>query len=127
MVKNDKQVSGKSKKIAMLLSFCFTGAGHLYLGATERGVIQLVIYFILASLSAATGIFFIFWIPYWIWGMDDAANKADEVAAALNKQKIAELEAATQQENIRASTITSIEFVAQIDKYFKLFKCVLLS
>lgn len=109
----------KSSGTTVLLNFLFTGAGSIYLGETERGIVQIVIYLVLAALSAATGIFFIFLVPYWIWGMFDASSKTDEYNNKLR-------EAIANERNEKLTTTSSEDFAGQLDKLFKLHSVGLL-
>lgn len=68
----------KNKGIALLLSFLITGAGQLYADTNQKGFLLICISFILVALTTATGgLLSIVLIPYWIWGMYDAAKEVD--------------------------------------------------
>ena len=55
-ISNSKE---KSMALAIVLSLLWTGAGHLYAGKENRGVILLIIYFVLCVLSVSTGGMFV--------------------------------------------------------------------
>ncbi len=110
----------KSTGVAILLSLIITGAGQLYAGATERGLILLVIGFILGILSFSTGVFFIILIPYWIWGMFDANTQAENFNANIKKAATEHANKLAEAEELSRKTITSSEFVLQLEKISKL-------
>ena len=122
----------KSAAIATALSFLWTGVGHVYAGKEERGVVLIVVYLVLAILSASTmGMFLILLLPFWIWGMIDASKAANEHNSQLKKAKEdreAEQEKAqAKKEQIRKETTDTSEFVEQIEKLSKLYAANFLS
>jgi len=68
-----------SKVLTFFLSFC-PGVGHLYLGAMNRGLQFLIIFFgsIFVVNFLRLGVF-PFWLPIiWFYGLFDALQKADD-------------------------------------------------
>ena len=122
----------KNTAIAIALSVLWTGAGHLYVGKENKGVVLLIIYFVLAILSVSTGgVFLVALFPFWIWGIFDARRVVDEHNSQLKKAKeerLAEQEKAqVEQEKIRKETTDTSEFVEQIEKLSKLHSANFLS
>lgn len=120
----------KTPAVAILLSFIISGAGQIYNGEAGKGVGMIIAYIFCWAASALVFPILIL-IALWIWGMVDANTKAKEFNDAL-KQRMDNEEASTretvaQQAQFKATTISSQEFVTQIDKYFRLFKSSLLS
>jgi TM2 domain-containing membrane protein YozV len=120
----------KTPAVAILLSFIISGAGQIYNGEVGKGIGMIIAYIFCFAASALILPVFIL-IALWIWGMIDANTKAKEFNDAL-KQRLdnedaTSRETAEQQLRIKATTITSQEFVTQVDKYFKLFQSSLLS
>jgi len=120
----------KTPAVAILLSFIIPGAGQIYNGEAGKGIGMIIAYIICWAASALVLPIFIL-IGLWIWGMIDANTVAKNFNSALMKriddedtssQKIAE-----QQAEIKATTISSNEFVTLIEKNFKLFQNKLLS
>ncbi len=120
----------KTPAVALLLSFLITGAGQIYNGEVGKGI-GLIIFYIICMAASALILPIIILIPLWIWGMVDANTKAkefnDTLKRSLDNDDAASREATAQQERVKATIITSQEFVSQIDKYFKLFQSSLLS
>ncbi len=120
----------KTPAVAILLSFIISGAGQIYNGEVGKGVGMIIAYIFCWAASALVFPILIL-IALWIWGMVDANTKAKEFNDALKRnldnEDASSREATAQQEHIKATTITSQEFVSQIDKYFKLFQSSLLS
>ena len=114
------QPAEKSGTAAVLLSLIMTGIGQIYAGALERGLVMLVIYLFLCGLAFGTGVFFIFLIPYWIWGMFDASSQAEKFNARIRsaKNEIATKEAKAAE--VASTTTSASEFVSQIEKLSKL-------
>lgn len=122
------QVQMKSNGIAVLLSFFFTGAGQVYADAIERGIVQLVIYFVLTVLSWITGgVFFIILLPYWVWGMFDANMQVDAFNSRI-RNRSAEVKRKMQEDvKDRGQFIYSADFVSQLEKLAKLHDVNILS
>jgi len=121
------QVQLKSNGIAILLSFFFTGAGQLYADAIERGIVLLVIYFVLTLLSWTTGVFFIVLLPYWIWGMYDASMQADAFNSRTRNSSAEEKRKMQEDVKNRGQYIYSADFVSQLEKLAKLHDVNILS
>lgn len=68
-----------SKALTFFLSFC-TGVGHLYLGAMNRGLQFLILFFgSFAMIGFLPLRMFPFWIPIiWFYGLFDALQLADQ-------------------------------------------------
>lgn len=120
----------KTPAVAILLSFIVSGAGQIYNGEVGKGIGMIVAYIICWAASALVLPIFIL-IALWIWGMVDANTKAKEFNDALKlrleNEDASQREAVEQQERIKATIITSHEFVTQIEKFFKLCQSGLLS
>jgi len=120
----------KTPAIAILLSFVISGAGQIYNGEIGKGIAMVVAYFVCWAASALI-LPILFLIALWIWGMIDANTKANEINDALkqrlNSEEISTQEAIEQKQRTKAMTITSQDFVTQIEKYFELFQNTLLS
>lgn len=116
----------KTPVIAILLSLIISGAGQIYNGEIGKGITMIVACIFCWAASPLVFPIFIL-IALWIWGMVDANTKAKEFNEALkirlNSEDLSQREAAEQQ----AMTVTSQEFVTQIEKFFKLFQNGLLS
>jgi TM2 domain-containing membrane protein YozV len=71
------QVMPKNAGIALLISFFIPGVGSLYAGKTSTGVIILVGFIVSCVLTLVViGILGV--IGFWIWGMIDAYQAAQE-------------------------------------------------
>ncbi|WP_083251130.1 hypothetical protein [Acidihalobacter yilgarnensis] len=66
----------RSPALAMALSFLLTGAGQLYNGAYLRGLVLAALYVAGATAAVRYGYPVLLWIPFWIWGMEDARRGA---------------------------------------------------
>ena len=116
----------KNPTVAVLLSFVFSGAGQIYNGEVGKGLAMIIgCVFCLIASSLVLPLFILFGI--WVWGMVDANTKAKEINAALKSKFETAKATADQQERLRTTTITSLQFVEQIDKCFRLFQNSLLS
>ena len=126
----EMQYYEQRKAPALLLSFIINGAGQIYNGEVGKGVGMIIAYLLCV---AASGLVFptVILIGLWIWGMVEANTVAKEFNDALRKRldnEAASLwETEAQQQHVKATMITAQEFVAQIDKYAKLFQSSLLS
>lgn len=115
---------------ALLLSVIISGASQIYNGEVGKGVGMIIAYLLCV---AASGLVFptVILIGLWIWCMVDANTVAKEFNDALRKrldnETVSLRETAAQQQHVKATMITAQEFVAQIDKYAKLFQSSLLS
>lgn len=69
--------------LALALSFLITGAGQFYNGEHLRGVLLAVIYVGGAAAVIRYGYPLLLWIPFWIWGMEDARRGARRGNRAL--------------------------------------------
>lgn len=120
----------KTPAVALLLSLIISGAGQIYNGEVNKGIGMIVAYILCV---AGSGLVFplVILVALWIWGMIDANTVAKEFNENLKKRLDNEVhslqEAEVQQERIKATIITSQEFVTQIDKYVRLFQSSLLS
>lgn len=110
----------KTNRFAVFLSFFIIGAGQIYAGATERGIIHLVIGFILGTLSLETGVFFIFFVPFWIWGMYDADSKVDDFNRGIDIAALKQQSHEREMDEYEKSTFSASEFVSQLEKISKL-------
>nr|WP_317012541.1 DUF6677 family protein [Niallia taxi] len=61
----------KKSWIALLASFIFPGAGHLYLGLVKKGIILILLYIVSVVLTSVL-IGFIPLIIIWIYSMVDS-------------------------------------------------------
>jgi len=128
---NDNVQQLKTKKdngITLVLNFLFSGLGHIYLGGKyqEKGIMYLVINFVLAVLTFATGFFAIFWIPFWIYVMINGDKLTKEYNASIIKEAeiIHEEKSQAETEKIK---IKSIDFIHTMEKTHKLFENELLT
>lgn len=119
------QPQEKNSGVAFLLSFLYTGAGQLYAGAPERGIVLIIVSTIFLFLFVVSFWLLwiplmIIWLPFWIWGMLDALSQANKFNAQLRKS--AEDQTAKRTAELEAKqSISSEEFAAQIAKLSKLF------
>lgn len=82
MSNSQGQLPRKDPAIAVLLNFLWTGAGHVYAGSTNTGIVLIIISLIIFMLGLASGgIACCVGFPFWVWGMF-AANSA---AKAYNR------------------------------------------
>lgn len=120
----------KTPAIAILLSFIISGAGQIYNGEVGKGI-GMIIAYIFCWAASALAFPVLILIVLWIYGMVDANTKAkefnDDLKQQLDNEDATAREAIEQQERLRATTISSQEFVGQVEKYFKLFQNSLLS
>ena len=68
----EKPVEWKSVPLAIILSFIWSGLGHLYISQIKKGIIFLAIGFVLGSLSWFDFLLLIPLVPFWIWVMYDS-------------------------------------------------------
>ena len=68
----------KSSGIAVILSFFIPGLGQIYNGEIGKGVLFIIIAFILA-LTTAVLIGFILYPIFWIYNMYDAYKTAERI------------------------------------------------
>ena len=68
----EKPVEWKSVPLAIILSFIWSGLGHLYINQIKKGIIFLAIGFVLGSLSWFDLLLLIPLVPFWIWVMYDS-------------------------------------------------------
>jgi TM2 domain-containing membrane protein YozV len=66
----------KDPTIAALLSFVWCGAGHVYLGQLDKGVMLAVAFFILLIVGVMTLICLPLPIAIWVYGIYDAHRLA---------------------------------------------------
>jgi len=116
----------KTPAVAVLLSLIISGAGQIYNGEVGKGIGMIVAYIICWATSVLVFPVLIL-IGLWVWGMIDANTKANEFNDALQKSMEDEETLSRETAETKASTITSQEFVTQVDKSFKLFQNSLLS
>lgn len=120
----------KNPTVAVLLSFLISGGGQIYNGEVGKGVGMIAAYIFCLAASALV-LPILIAVVLWVWGMIDADKRAkefnEELKNRLYKEELSEKEAAEQQERIRSTMVGSKEFVAQVEKCFKLFQNGLLS
>jgi TM2 domain-containing membrane protein YozV len=80
-------VAPKSAGVAILLTFLWLGAGHLYLNRVGHGVALLVLHFFLALLCL-TGVGALLGVPGWILGFVLAAVSCSSIAAQDNARPV---------------------------------------
>lgn len=120
----------KTPAVAILLSLIISGAGQIYNGEAGKGIAMIIGYIL---CWAASSLIFpiLLLIVLWIYGMVDANTKAkefnDSLKLRLDNEEASARDAEEKQEHIKATTISSGEFVGQIEKYFRLFQSSLLS
>jgi len=68
----------KDPTLVALLSFLWCGAGHVYLGQIDKGVILAVAYFILLMIGALTLVCFPLPVALWAYGIYDSYNMAKQ-------------------------------------------------
>lgn len=69
--------------IALMLSLVATGAGQFYNGERLRGLVLAALYLVGAVATVQYGWPLFLWIPFWIWGMEDARRGARRGNRAL--------------------------------------------
>lgn len=120
----------KNPTVAVLLSFIISGAGQLYNGEIGKGIGMIVGYILCVAASSLVLPLFIL-IALWIWGMIDANTRAKAMNEALRvhleQEEASKQMAAAEQERLNATTVTTQEFVTQVEKFFKLFQSGILS
>ena len=63
--------------LALLFSFLCPGIRQLYNGQTEKGVVLIIVSFVLAAGTMVICIPILLYFPLWIWAMYDAFVVAD--------------------------------------------------
>jgi len=120
--------SKKEEGITILLNFLFSGLGHIYLGGKyfQKGLMYLIINFVLAVLSIATGFFILLWIPFWILVMIDGSKLTKEYNSSIIKEfeSVHEVQSQAETDKIK---IKSMDFVRTMEKTHKLFENELLT
>lgn len=120
----------KTPAVASLLSFIVSGAGQIYNGELGKGIGMIAAY-ILCWATSALGFPVLFLIALWIWGMIDAHAKAEEINSHLKTTLTAEdaiqNQVKEELEKIKAATISTDEFVGQLEKLFVLFQSGMLT
>lgn len=112
----------KDTGIAMLLSFFFSGAGQIYVGKVERGIVQFVLACGLGALALSTGFFFTWFIFsfYWFWVIVDAGNQAHSFNVGLKSAIAKQANMKAEEEAVARKTTNSTDFVTQLEKISKL-------
>lgn len=72
----------KNPLLALLLSIV-TGLGQLYNGETAKGIALLVVGIVLFALTVVTFVLCVVSVPFWIFGMYDAYERANAYNLAL--------------------------------------------
>lgn len=85
---------------AVLLSCLISGAGQIYNGEYIRGLWMIIIYLAGAAGTVRYGYPVFIWIPFWIWGMEDARRGARRG----NRILLDRLEAKIATQNLSADT-----------------------
>lgn len=67
--------------LVALLSFLWCGAGHVYMGQIDKGVILAISYFILLMIGAMTLICLPLPAALWAYGIYDSYNMAKKAAS----------------------------------------------
>jgi len=126
----------KNEGVTFLLNFFFSGAGHIYVGGDfmNKGIIYLVINCFMVVLTAATGFFAIFWIPFWIFVMVNGFTATKEYNHQIEQDNEAyyrnedekNLEE-TKKIEIENKKVKCLDFIDNMEKIFKLFKNELLT
>lgn len=126
----------KNEGITFVLNLIFPGAGFIYLGEefTNQGIGYIIGNLIGMVLTAATGLFAIFWIPFaffvLIYGFT-ATKQYNEKIKKENKitsEKFAEQDKTEQEHKEKeAKKIRCEDFIENMEKTYKLFKNELLS
>lgn len=113
----------KSESTAVLLSFLIPGIGQIYAGNTERGAIMIILSIMFGFISMATGgVFLLIQIPYWIWGMVDAADQARKSNDKSSGLQVQEQKKQEEVAVVMATTISAPEFSTQIGKLWDLYE-----
>lgn len=78
--KGGKQMAGKNKALALVISFIFTGLGLVYLGDEKRGLILFGIAILLNCMGMwVTSIFSYLSLIIWLYGLYATYMMANEV------------------------------------------------
>lgn len=131
-VKQEKNVG-----ITFLLNFIWSGAGHIYVGGqnnTNNGITAIIVNLVFMILTALTGFFAIFWLPFWIYILVNGFKITKEYNALVLKENEVYLkkeneinEQVKAQEETERKKIRCIDFIENMEKTFKLYKNELLS
>lgn len=84
---------------ALLLSCLITGAGQIYNGEYLRGLWMMAFYCAGAAGTVRYGYPVFIWIPFWIWGMEDARRGARRGNRVLLNQLEAQIADQDRQKN----------------------------
>lgn len=74
---------GEKNPILALLLSIVTGIGQLYNGETTKGITLLVVGIVLFALTVVTFVLCVVSVPFWIFGMYDAYERANAYNLAL--------------------------------------------
>jgi TM2 domain-containing membrane protein YozV len=115
----------KSPTLAGWLSFFCCGAGQLYNGDTEKGIVLFAIA-LTPGLLFGPGAF-VFSVPLVVYAIANAVNRAETINRA-NKTFLADqAQTLVADRNHKVSTVAAEDFVQAIYKAHQLFKSELLS
>lgn len=127
----------KNEGITFLLNFIWSGAGHIYVGGqnnTNSGITAIIVNLVFMILTALTGFFAIFWLPFWIYILVNGFKITKEYNALVLKENelyFKKENEISEQVNAQAETekkkIRCIDFIENMEKSFKLYKNELLS
>ncbi len=113
----------KDPTTGTLLNFLWTGAGDIYSGDTNNGILLLIIYFILVIITGATrGVGALLLVPYWVWGMVEVNNKIK----ANNKSIITANEKYERDKQEQSKFTDSKDFKSDVLKLAKLHEAGIL-
>lgn len=109
----------KEPGIAAVLSFVWTGAGHIYNGHVGRGIALVVIYFLsIVFWFLILPIFLTFGL--WIWGMIASARESRQINEAIDalvaSEKANEEETRARAARAASEAFTSMQFRESLKK-----------
>jgi TM2 domain-containing membrane protein YozV len=115
----------KSPTLAGWLSFFCCGAGQLYNGDTQKGIILFVIAVTPGLIFGPDG--FVLSIPFVIYAIANAVNRSEKINLAYKTNQDTQATALAAENRHVANTIDIDEFAQPIQKAYQLFKNDLLS
>lgn len=76
----------KNAGLAAVLAFLLPGLGHIYLGLITKGILYIILTFVLWVVGVLTfGIGFIVYVIFWIWQIYDAYKLGNQYNSALQQ------------------------------------------
>jgi TM2 domain-containing membrane protein YozV len=76
----------KNAGIAAVLAFLIAGLGHIYLGLVTKGILYIVLSFVLWVLGIFTfGITWVIYIIFWLWQIYDAYKMANQYNSTVQQ------------------------------------------